>query len=286
MIIEQLKYITIAYIPLVESVKLMVQEHYDSPEFDNTIFYISVLPTYTEFDENFNNSFHRKIYYQLEHKVSDKNGYSNIYNEQDNYYVGLVKINNITEMWTMDYKPQFAVRCEKEFSIPNKYVPMRYTSLIHQLECIYTTPKSVDLCFIGTLYDDHRQKIFQNLINERFCRIKMMINKYDENMSYLISEMNTSKYILDTLRNDSMFTQNQVRIFELLCMGYTVCSEKCRLNMFPGLIYEWETVDDLMEIINRGEYLHPTEPYKELTYTDEAYEKYVNYLIEQWNTVD
>lgn len=48
---------------------------------------------------------------------------------------------------------------------------------------------------------------------------------------------------------------------------------------------QWETVDDLNAIASRGEYLHPTEAYKELTYTDEAYEKYVNYLIEQQNGI-
>ena len=49
--------------------------------------------------------------------------------------------------------------------------------------------------------------------------------------------------------------------------------------MFPGLVYEWETPEDLIEIANRNEYLHPTEAYKEMTYTDEAYGQYVNNLI-------
>ena len=91
--------------------------------------------------------------------------------------------------------------------------------------------------------------------------------------------MNASRYILDTLRIDTIATPNQVRIFELLCMGYTVCTEKCKFNMFPGLVYEWETPEDLIEIANRNEYLHPTEAYREMTYTDEAYGQYVNNLI-------
>ena len=49
--------------------------------------------------------------------------------------------------------------------------------------------------------------------------------------------------------------------------------------MFPGLVYEWETPEDLIEIANRNEYLHPTEAYREMTYTDEAYGQYVNNLI-------
>lgn len=54
-------------------------------------------------------------------------------------------------------------------------------------------------------------------------------------------------------------------------MGYTMCSKKAPFNMFPGLIYE----------VKKGEYLHPTEAYKEMTYTNEAYNKYINNLIEQ-----
>ena len=46
--------------------------------------------------------------------------------------------------------------------------------------------------------------------------------------------------------------------------------------MFPGLGYEWETVDELYEIVQRGEYLTPTEAYKKMTYRFEDYEKYAN----------
>lgn len=38
-------------------------------------------------------------------------------------------------------------------------------------------------------------------------------------------------------------------------------------------------------IIKRGEYLHPTEAYKEMTYTDKAYETYVNNLIQLQNGI-
>lgn len=284
-IIETLNHITICYTKLVESVKLMIQEHYNTPEFDNTIIYVNCLPNDTVFDANFNNLFHNKIYYQLEHKVTDERYYSSQYCEWDNYYLDLIKKQNITEIWAMDYKPQFAVRCEKELGIQNKYVPVRYTSLIHPVDNIYSTTKTVDFCFIGGLYDNHRQEIIQNLINSRVCSIKMLVNRYNENMSYLRNEMNTSRFILDTLRDKSMVTPNQVRIFELLCMGYTVCTEKCGLNMFPGLVYEWETIEDLCDIVKNNQYLHPTEAYKKMTYTNEAYEKYVNNLIHIQNGI-
>ena len=279
--IETFNYITICYVKMVESVKLMVQEHYDTPEYENTMFFINVFPTDTVFDGVLDKLFKRRIYYMLEHKLTDEHYYSCPCYEWDNYYMELLRKANITEMWTMDYKPQFAVRCAQEFGIPIKYVPVRYTRLIKPVENIYTTPKTVDLCLIGSIYDKHRSEIIQELINTRTCSIKMLVNRYNENMSYVINEMNSSRFILDTLRDKEMLTPNQVRIFELLCMGYTVLSEKSQLNMFPGLIYEWDTVDDLYKISKAGQYLYPTEKYKEMTYTDEAYEKYVNNLIKQ-----
>jgi hypothetical protein len=281
-IIEKLNHITICYVKFVESVKLMIQEHYDTPEFCNTIIYVNCLPNDTVFDAKFNNLFHNKIYYQLEHKVTDEYYYSSQCCEWDNYYLDLIKKQNITEMWTMDYKPQFGVRCEQEIGIPVIYKPVRYSTLINPIENINTASKNVDLCLIGGIYDSHRQEIIGQLINNMACSFKALFGK---KISSFTEEMNASRFIIDILREKSILTQNQVRIFELLCMGYTVCAEKCSINMFPGLIYEWENIDDLYNIVKRGEYLHPTEAYKEMTYTDEAYEKYVNNLIKQWNTL-
>ena len=70
-IIETFNYITICYVNVVESVKLMVQEHYDTPEYNNTIFFINVLPNDTPFDGYLDKQFDKKIYYMLEHKTTD-----------------------------------------------------------------------------------------------------------------------------------------------------------------------------------------------------------------------
>lgn len=39
MFIEKLKYATVVYNQYVESVKLIIQEHYDLPEYENAIFF-------------------------------------------------------------------------------------------------------------------------------------------------------------------------------------------------------------------------------------------------------
>jgi len=278
-IIETLDHITVCYYKYVESVKLMIQEHYDTPEYDNTIIFINILPNYTPFYGCMGELFSRRIYYFLEHKVTNEYYNSRFYGSDEIYADGM-KCANITEMWTMDYRPQFAYRCEELLGIPVKYVPVRYTSLIKPVENIYTTPKGTDLCLVGCIskvYTPLRYDFMENFNNQK--QISLKIVTQTDNIRSSIIEMNTSKYIIDIPREIEQLTQNQVRIFELLCMGYTVCVKKSDINIFPGLIYEWNTVDDLINIVKNCEYLSPAEAYKEMTYSDEAYNKYVNNLI-------
>jgi len=281
-IIESFNYITVCYnITYLNSVKLMIQEHYDTPEYENTLIFIDFIPSDNHwFFDCLKQSFKRRIFYFLEHKINDSVYHTeNYYNWDTGYIKYLHETQLITEIWSMDYRPQFAVRCEQEAGIPLIYKPVRYTSLIKPVDNIYTTPKTVDFCLIGCLSTGgHRIDLIEELEQNHNMSLKCITQV--KNIESVLIDLNTSKYILDVLGNTITITQNQVRIFELLCMGYTVCVEKCPINIFPGLIYEWKTVDDLYNIVKRGEYLHSTEAYKEMTYTDEAYEKYVNKLIE------
>jgi len=278
-IVEKLKHISVCYHRVTTSVKLMLQEHYDIPEYENTCFLINTydIADYYQEDIEFVKQHKRIIYYMLEHKSKN---YSNEQNSSDiSIFSTLYNTVFFNEWWEMDYNAQ-QTDCIRELNIPIYYKPVRYTYLIKPVKDIYITNKTIDFCHIGTISSDHRHKLIGDLeYPYKGISIKFITSCFP--LEKCIPEMNTSKYILDTLRVDSMFTQNQVRIFELLCMGYTVCAEKCILNMFPGLIYEWENIDGLYNIVKRGEYLNPTEAYKEMTYTDDAYEKYVNFLIEQ-----
>ncbi len=279
-ILEKLKYVSVVYDNSTKNVKLMIQEHYDLPEYENTAFLINKynICDYSEEDIDFINTHNNIIYYMMEHKLKN-GGYTEEIYQGDYMYLGSLydKI-HYTEWWTMDYEPQANKIIRDNLSIPIKYKPVRYTTLIKPVKDIYTTKKTVDFCHIGTIGSEHRMDLIKKIeYPYHGVSLKFITQSYlsDNN----IAEMNTSRFILDTLRLGDMITPNQVRIFELLCMGYTVCAEKCGLNMFPGLVYEWETVDELVEIAKNKEYLHPTEAYKEMTYTDEAYEQYVNNLI-------
>ena len=282
MFIEKLKYATVVYNQYVESVKLIIQEHYDIPEYENAIFFLDKLYTiYNEFDSSFFTNYDKKIYYFLEHSVYD---YDYIIKSYDDNEVYLINKFGITEFWSMDYDCVLGMRVKSELNIPFKYKPVRYTKLIKPNNEIYSTQKLVDCCHIGVITKEayHRIEFIDKL--EQEVRISFNFITQTRNIQDVTHILNCSKYIVDTTRNPNFKTQNQVRIFELLCMGYTVCAEKRAINIFPGLIYEWETLNDLCNIVKKDEYLHPIEAYKKMTYTDEAYEKYVNGLVELWNT--
>ncbi len=280
-IIEKLKYITVCYYWSTHSVKLMIKEHYDIPEYKNTAFLLNTynIADFKKEEIEFINTHSRIIYYMLEHSMKDSYYFENLYKLDIGDFATIYNSIHYNEWWTMDYEPLSNKIIRDNLDIPIKYKPVRYTSIIKPVEDIYTTKKTVDLCHIGTIWAEHRLDLIKKI---EFPYHGMSLKFITQNFSTdnNILEMNSSRFILDTLRLDSIITQNQVRIFELLCMGYTVCSEKCEINIFPELIYEWNTIEDLQEIVEKDEYLYPAEKYKEMTYTDEAYEKYINYLIE------
>lgn len=282
-------HITIGWYKLVDSVKNMILEHYNTSEYDDTLFLVNTLFVANENPEHYTGiigKHKRVIYYNLEHSLLN----TDTTNEDNRILDSLVNVFGVNEIWEMEYNSNFSKLAKSKYNIPVKYKPMRYTSLIKPIEDISTTPKSCDFTFIGTICTDYRvnfmKKVngyFWNLPEKDIKSFKFISGMF--NISNSIPEMNTSKYVLDVKRFDDLICPNQVRIFELLCMGYTVCVEKCPINMFPGLVYEWENINDLLNICNKNEYINPIEAYKEMTYTDEAYDNYVNYLIEQWNTL-
>lgn len=284
--IQKLKYINIIYTEKLESVKLMVQEHYDTPEYNNSLFILNTSWAECDCTEIISNTekYTKKIYYSFEHKPNTVTYYdNNFFGDCIGYFNELYNLFKINEIWSMDYEPQLE-QILNRYNFIYKYKPVRYTSLIKPVKNIHTTPKTCDMCFVGSIGDSTNRSNFIHIIERCNCSNTIKFITNTKNLRSVTPELNTCKYILDISREKQIATQNQVRIFELLCMGYTVCAEKCSINMFPGLVYEWETISELIDFVNKNEYIHPIETYKKMTYTDEAYEKYVNYLIEQWNT--
>lgn len=272
-IVEKLKHIRVVYIPQLESIKLMVQEHYDTPEYDDSLILINRIYHY---DENGNTVLfkkddfteHRRIFYNFEHgpdmPLLDK---ENLQEFARNF--------GLTEMWT--FEPNIE---QIDGGLPVKYRPPRYTTLIEKsdLNC----EKKFDLGFVGIIgsngYSPRRNDFFNEyIVNKTIDFSIKILNGFS--ISQLKDELANCKFILDSKRNYRHSYQNNVRIFEHLCLGHTVLSEKSDYNIFPGLIYEWNNIHDLNKLIKNIEPEDFSEKYKELTYSDEAYERYCTNIL-------
>lgn len=265
--VETFKYITIIYLQQVESVKLMVQEHYDTPEYDDTLFIINtgILSDLNGFTQ------HRKIYYNLEH--------SNDMEPSEKFLVNDFFHNSgITEVWSME------PNCET-FDIDDigvKYMPVRYTSYIKRYD--YQLTGKFDLGFAGIIgpYNvaPRRDKFFDDFRKNNYKFSIKILNGYS--ISEMQDEFATCRFVLDCHRNYRHSMQNQVRIFEHICLGHTVLSEKSTYNMFPGLIYEWENIGELDNLIKTVEPQDFSEKYKEMTYSNESYENYRQSILSNY----
>lgn len=265
---EKLKYITIVYPVTLESIKLMVQEHYDNEKYNDTLFLINtcysgyINMNTPEFSQS------RCIYYNFEHS-------DDLNIEQRQAVQDYLKANMVTEIWSMEPNNELF---DGELGV--KYKPVRYTTLIKKPK--YVKEPLFDLGFIGIVgspqYSPRRNNFFERYILDENIDFSIKImNGYS--ISEMKDELSNCRFILDSHRTylDSM--QNQARIFEHICLGHTVLSEKSDYNIFPGLIYEWENIDELSNLIKTVEPCDFSEKYKEMTYTDEAYESYCDNIL-------
>ena len=147
---EKYKHIAVEYYSYLKPVALMIKEHYDTPEYDGTIFMINTF--WAVLDSQYIDEFYkykRRIYYNLEHKCTDDLAY-NQYKEFDMQFVDkILNEAGCTEFWTMDYNPEITYLIREISDIPIKYKPVRYTTLIPQVKNIYTAKKTIDFCHIG-----------------------------------------------------------------------------------------------------------------------------------------
>lgn len=263
--VDYLKYITIIYQLELESVKLMIQEHYDKPDFNDTLFIINLIDLEIDLDYFKQSS---KIYYNLEH-AKDLNVANN------KYVIEQYKKLGITEVWSME------PNCEMfDSDLGIRFMPIRYTTLIDKTVFHNNSRVDFDLGFtgiVGAKFCPRRNDFFNEYMNPKYDFSIKIMNGY--NICSMKDEFTNCRYALDFHRTYNHNNQNQVRLFEHICLGHTVLSEKSDYNIFPGLIYEWENIDELNNLIKTVEPQDFSEQYKEMTYTDDAYERYRNDIL-------
>lgn len=173
-----------------------------------------------------------------------------------------------------------------------RFAPPRYTTWFEQFIIPNESRKYLfDLFFTGVLNSDIRlssiKEITQcihedglNFIPFKFCMMT------DNELKY--HEMQTCKYVIDIPRIDEPETINVLRIYEAICLNmpvivydkYNIGSDK----YFPNLIIKMDVLRnaDLRKIVSNQPQANIAEIFKELTYTDEAYEKYRQSIVEDF----
>ena len=278
--IEKFDYITVVYKPQLEAVKYMFKEHYDKPEYADTLFLINTIlwwddkqNCYHQFNrEDFTET--RRIYYNLEHAADT------IPQEQQSLKEYIMTF-GLTEIWT--FEPN--IENWDCGLIPIKFVPLRYTSLLEKSNL--DVEKKFDLGFIGIVgspgYSPRRNEFFDKYIQTPQIDFSIKIlNGFT--ISELKDELANCKFVLDSKRNYRHSMPNQVRLFEHLCLGHTVLSEKSDMNVFPGMVYEWNDIFELNNLIKTVQPEDMSLRYKEMTYSDDAYLNYKYYIMKTFYT--
>lgn len=264
------KTIFVLYTKMYETVAKMVLQHYDTPQFERSVFVINVLV-----DENSNNIDFRQycangnkyIYYQLNNL--------SIYPE----YVIHEHMNQFDEIWdfsktNMNYYPE-----DVKYKV--WYMPLRYVNI----------PKisskdnyRYDIGFIGTL-TPFRQDMISRITKywtDEYCRVKFISG---QPYSDIYDEIIDCKYLIDLPRTpNSGLILNNTRIFEVLCSGKQIITDRCGCieNPFTWLIKTYDNIYDIYNII-KEEPVDNSEVYRQWTETDEKYEIYRKYFFGEEN---
>lgn len=202
------------------------------------------------------------IIYQLEQLFDNKSQWYNI-NSSNKEVVRRTKhiketLQKCDEIWDYDIDNIEFLKSEGFDKI--KHVPLPYSKKLKRINrnknpeydiIFYGSINERRIKFLEYLKDDYKLLILAPSRDvERYKDSK--IGKYmigdiygDDLFEYIFN----SKIVLNLHYYDSKI-QEQVRIFELLINDKTVVSEKSRINYYGNMIHEFETPEEMVEIIN------------------------------------
>ena len=121
-ITEHLEHIDIIYYNCVSSVMLMVKEHYNTPEYDGSLFILNWFSCNITLEK----SYKRVIYYCLEHEPTQKYWETHPISDCENL-IDRLHNDGVNEVWEMDYMSTFGKIFHEKYDVPVKYRPVRYT---------------------------------------------------------------------------------------------------------------------------------------------------------------
>lgn len=263
----------------ITSIRDMILEHYDDKEPQGTLIFN--WPCFDRFDSKIA-PFELKPYSVPTHDIYDLKDLKNRYNklilletEHSPYWV----MPYMDDEWLRDVDEIWLLWLES-FEYYKEYLPNHWDKLRWMPLRFYSQARHIgnsgnyehNLGFFGQI-SESRKKYFDEIsfIDKSFYCINGL--RPDE----VRETVYNTKFILDVpynLANYIAISQNVVRIFENICMGKHVLTTPSPFNYFEGLV---TVMDDPIEDLRDLEWkavIDFSEKYKELTYMDEAFEKY------------
>ncbi len=264
------KSIFVIYTKMYETVAKMVLQHYDTEQFNRSVFVINVLV-----DENSNDIDFRQYYPNADHYIYYQLNNLSLYPE----YVVHEYMDQFDEIWdfgkvNMNYYPE-----DVKYKV--WYMPLRYVDIpkIPQKE-----DYRYDIGFIGTL-TPFRQDMISRITKywtDDYCRIKIING---QPYSDIYDEVIGCKYLIDLPRTpNSGIMLNAPRILETLCSGKQIITDRCGCieNPFTWLIRTYANIYDIYSIM-KEQPVDNSEVFKQWTDNDEKYEEYRLYFFGEEN---
>ena len=286
------EYITIIHHDICKCVAYSVLEHYDIPDYKDTIMMLNIpiLPGENMIDLS---QFRWKIYYNFEHYITtlmpSMEGSRNWFN----YLWSWILDSGFNEVWDFLAENINIYPGQIRDNIPVKFMPPRYTTLFDKYRkmrnnyfMIHGEPK-YDLLFTGAYDNELRLAIMKELTDpyrDNIMNLPKIINLNGCPSFESMDIQANCRFVLDFPHYSlTEQTQNVLRIFEYLCLGNDIMAHVNPKfnNYFPGIIHEVygdtprEFVDNLYDKVTKESSSgNSWKMYKKLTYSDIAYEKY------------
>lgn len=255
--------IFVIYTKMYETVAKMVLQHYDTKQFDKTVFVINVLVDENSNDIDFRQycpNADRYIYYQL----------NNVKLHPE--YISIEHMIQFDEIWDMSL---FNMSCyDVDLKDKVEFMPLRYVDIQK------IAPKNeykYDVCFLDTISYNAYSILYRSTKwwDDEYCTLKL-INGYP----YMdcLDEISDCKYVLYIPVNDDYATVNYTLLIEAICSGKQVITFDSTENILNTLTKNAHSYYDVAKLV-KDEPVDNSYILENWSKTDKRYEEWRQYWM-------